>query len=245
MLAVDLIKPERGLVFERNFCIVINKVSSLLSADNFHSSSAQFTSFLQGRQAASLLELFFSGFSLCLLTPCVCKPRSSFGEHFLLILIHIHRVWTSWLVLRVRVDFSWTELAGIICLVGGLTFTSHGLVQELLIPFKALRRRATDNGRNRSPLSRHDLGQVQKFLVFFPRPFRLLDTGIKPLVPTSFALLRRLPGQQTGNTRPLVLTILHHSCLQNLIFGVFPNTSFNHNPHLGLVFQERRQRPVV
>ena len=63
----------------------------------------------------------------------------------------------------------------------------------------------------------------------------LLYRGIKPLVPTGFTLLRGFPHQQGWYSSPLILSILHHGCLEYLILRVFPHASLYHDPHLGLL----------
>ena len=45
---------------------------------------------------------------------------------------------------------------------------------------------------------------MQELLVFLFGPFGLLDGWIQPLVPSCFALLRRLPCEEGGDLGPLL-----------------------------------------
>ena len=68
--------------------------------------------------------------------------------------------------------------------------------QELFIAFQALSWRPTHDGCNGSPLSGHQLGQMQQLLIFLSCPLSLFDGWVEPLVPARLALLGGLPHQQ-------------------------------------------------
>jgi hypothetical protein len=61
-------------------------------------------------------------------------------------------------------------------------------VQQLLVVLDALARGPTDERRDGPPLRRVQLREVQQLLLLLPRPLRLLDAGVEPLVPASLAL---------------------------------------------------------
>lgn len=63
------------------------------------------------------------------------------------------------------------------------------------------------------------------------KPAHLFNAWIKPLVPTCFTLLGRLPNQERRYPCPLVLAIFHNRSLEDFILGVLPNTALDHNPH--------------
>lgn len=78
----------------------------------------------------------------------------------------------------------------------------------------ALRGRAADEGGDRAPLGRHELGEVEKALLLVSRPFRLSDARVEPLVPPGLGLRARGTGgggePSTGRNRlPRGLTCLH------------------------------------
>ena len=91
------------------------------------------------------------------------------------ILVHVNGIRASRLRLRVGVDLSGAETADIVragsCLSTGtskpelLVFLRLRLVQQLLIPLQALRRRAADNRGYCPPLGGHELGEVEQLLV--------------------------------------------------------------------------------
>ena len=83
----------------------------------------------------------------------------------------------------------------------------------------------------RKNLSWHNFCQMQQLFVFVSGPFCFLDAWIKPFIPPCFALLSRLARKQTGNTRPLIFSILHHCSFKNLILRILPNAALNHDPH--------------
>jgi hypothetical protein len=72
---------------------------------------------------------------------------------------------------------------------------------------------------------------VEKFFVFFFRPFCLLDTWIEPFVPTGFALFRCFTDEEGGYTGPLVHAIFTDCRFEDFILGVLPDTPFDYKRH--------------
>lgn len=64
----------------------------------------------------------------------------------------------------------------------------------------------------------------------------LSDRRVGPLVPTSLALLGGFTHRERRDARPLVLPVLHNRRPEDFIFGVFPDTTLDHNPHLRFLF---------
>jgi hypothetical protein len=60
---------------------------------------------------------------------------------------------------------------------------------------------------------------MEQLFILSSAPFCFLNAGVKPLKPTSFALLAALSMQKRSNPRPLVLAIFHDSRLQDFILG--------------------------
>lgn len=84
---------------------------------------------------------------------------------------------------------------------------SFGLVQELLVPVQALGCGSADDGRDGPPLGRHELGQVEQFLVLIAGPLDFADAGVEPFGPAGFALFGGLPGEKRGHALPLVQAV--------------------------------------
>jgi len=91
------------------------------------------------------------------------------------VFIHVNGIRTSWLCFWVRVYFAWAKLANIInartyIARTGKTklFVFFGLclIKEFLVPLETLSGRPTDKGRYCSPLSGHELCQMEKLFVF-------------------------------------------------------------------------------
>ena len=173
--------------------------------------------------------------SLGLLALRVGEASARLGQHLELVLVHVDGIGPSGLGLRVGVDLAGLELARIVVLVvelrgrRALERLLLRLVEQVLVALEALGGRAAHDGRNGAPLSRHELGHVQELFVLFATPLGLLDARIEPLEPARLALLRRLAMQQRGNTRPLVLAVLHHGRLEDLILGVAPHAALDCN----------------
>lgn len=114
--------------------------------------------------------------------PGVCQACTGLRQHLLFILLHVDRIRTSWLGLRVWVNLSRAQATWVVgWIVTILLADSH--VQQLLIPVEALRGRAADNGCDRSPLAGHQLCQVKELLILLTGPFCFPDTGVQPLIP--------------------------------------------------------------
>lgn len=92
--------------------------------------------------------------------------------------------------------------------------------QELLIALQTLCWCPAHDGCNSTPLGGHQLGKMQKFLIFLPCPLCFLDGWVEPLVPAGLALFCRLSHKQGGDTCPLIEAILHHSGLEDFILQV-------------------------
>lgn len=56
-------------------------------------------------------------------------------------------------------------------------------LQQKFIVFQALGSRSSNDWSDGPPLSRHQLGQVQEFFLFFSGPFCFLNAWIQPLIP--------------------------------------------------------------
>ena len=65
---------------------------------------------------------------------------------------------------------TWPQPPRVVGVIRSLPVGTHGLVQQFLVSLQALRGGASDNGRDRAPLGRHDLRQVQQLLVLLARP---------------------------------------------------------------------------
>ena len=83
---------------------------------------------------------------------------------------------------------TWPQPPGVVGVIRSLPVGTHGLVQQFLVSLQALRGGASDNGRDRAPLGRHDLRQVQQLLVLLARP---LCSGRPTVVSTPLRCSRR------------------------------------------------------
>lgn len=99
-------------------------------------------------------------------------------------------------------------------------------LQQILIMLQTLSGRPANDGCDRSPLSGHQFGQMQEFLLLLTWPFCLLNTGVQPLVPApqmthitpvSLKLLHR-QRFWIGQTRPHLMYTYHLAlhCLADL-----------------------------
>lgn len=93
------------------------------------------------------------------------------------VFVHVDRVGSSRLRLRVGINLSGPQSSDVLRRRSALgptrssqrqlllALASLGLVEQLLVPVQTLGGRSTDDGRDRSPLRRHELGQVQQLFV--------------------------------------------------------------------------------
>ena len=228
----DVVEPRRGFLLKRDLRVVVQPFGALRALHCLDARGFQLALLLQRRQTTRLLQLFLPRFALGFLALGVGEPRARLAEHLLLVLVHVHRVGARGLGLGVGVDLARAKPPRVIRGVVVLVPLRRG-VQQLLVPLQALRGRPAHDGRDGAPLSGHELGEVQKFLILLPGPLRLLDARVQPLVPPRLALLRGLANQERGDARPLVLAVLHHRRLQDLILGVLPHAALDHDAHGG------------
>lgn len=109
------------------------------------------------------------------------------------VFVHVDRVRASRSVLGVRVDLARPQPADVVRTRTGIVDSSQTellvlgalrLVEQLLVPLEALVRRPTDNGRDRAPLRRHKLGEVEQLFILFLGPLGLLDRRVEPFHPS-------------------------------------------------------------
>lgn len=223
-----------NLSLKRNLFIVVDWFVLLHSLYFFgrgnviHSGHFELSDFLKLGQATSLLDDFFSLFSLCFLTLCVSESHSDFCQHFLLVFIHVNRIKSCWFCFRIGIDFSWSQLLQILGFLDGFALRH---IKQFFIPVVTLWGGPTNKGRNGPPLAGENSGQLEKLLVFGPGPLGFLDAGIEPLIPSLFALFGGFPLEEGWDTRPLVHAVLHDGGFEDFVFGVFPDSSFHDVPH--------------
>lgn len=88
--------------------------------------------------------------------------------------------------------------AGSMCLTPWATqpqfiiLASLSFIQQFLVSFQTLCCCSPDNGRDRAPLSRHQLGKMEKFLILLSGPLDLANTRVQPFYPSCLALFWRL-----------------------------------------------------
>jgi len=100
-------------------------------------------------------------------------PRPKHSQ--LTIFIHVNRIRSRGLGLRVGINFTrpqpayvvgaWTRFVTWSSKSKFLVLLRLSFVKEFLVTLQALRRRASDNGGNGSPLGWHELRQVEQLLV--------------------------------------------------------------------------------
>mmetsp|Transcript_20181 Transcript_20181/g.32242 ORF Transcript_20181/g.32242 Transcript_20181/m.32242 type:complete len:267 (+) Transcript_20181:594-1394(+) len=253
ILARSVPKPARRLSIKRNLAIVVQILGfAFAPLLQMNARRFQFAPLLQRRQSPRLFQLFLARLALRFLAFGVGQTSARLRQHLLLVLVHVDGVGTRWLRLWMRVNLAWSQtpqmpatqlllrraldeqfLLGVVLISLSLLLCAHHRVQQMLVALEALCGGPTYDGRDAPPLTRHDLGEMQQFLVLGLTPLRLLDARVQPFVPTRFALLGRLAHQQRRDARPLIQTVLHHGCFQDLVLGVLPHTAFDHDPHVG------------
>lgn len=62
---------------------------------------------------------------------------------------------------------------------------------------------AADDGGNGPPLGGHQLGQVQQLFLLLPRPLRLLDARVQPLVPAQRLRTSGCPVERLGEHKSM------------------------------------------
>ena len=73
---------------------------------------------------------------------------------------------------------------------------------------------------------------MQQLFFLLSSPLSLLDGWIEPLVPPRLAIFGRLPDQKGTYPAPLVESVLHHGCLEDLILCILPVAALYWNSHL-------------
>jgi len=230
----SLVDKLGGFSFERYLLIVIQvlllpqSLDLLCSGNVLHSGHLQLPQLLQLRQSPCLFYYLLPLFSLGLLALRVSETHPHLRQHFLLVLVHINGVQTRRFCLGIGVDLPRPQLPEVLRLLQRFPLRD---VQQFLVSFIALGGRAADKRSDGPPLTGKHPRQLQQFLVFGPGPFCLFDGGVKPLVPALLALLGGLALQERTDTRPLVQPVFHYRRLQDLVFGVLPNSPLHYVPH--------------
>ena len=91
---------------------------------------------------------------------------------------------------------------------------------------------------------------MEELFIFLFGPFGLFDGWIKPFVPSGFALFWGFAHQEGRDAGPLILAVFGDGSLEDLVFGVLPNTTFdddaNHDGQegLGRSWLESESKPV-
>ena len=220
------------ICLERDFFVVVNSFD-LNGSVYVDACLFEFPLLLQLGKSACFFELFLTHFARCFLTLRVCEAGSALLEHLFLILVHVDRVRTRRLGLRVRINLTSQTVSGVIWIVG---ISALSDVKKLLVLFNALLRCAANKLGDCAPHCGENLRQVQQHFLFLARPLCFLDGWVEPLIPASLALLGTLAHEKGRNSAPLVQTVLHHGRLKDLVLGIFPNSALNHVPHRSVCF---------
>ena len=219
-------------LLEGDLRVVVDAAAGPLAARKLNARRLELPTLLQRREPPRLLELLLTCLALGLFATCVGKARPSLREHLLLILVHVDRIGARGLALGVRVDLARPEPPRVVRRRrAALLVLASRLVEQTLIVLETLRSGAADDRRDRAPLSRHQLGEVEQLFLLLARPLRFLDRWIEPFMPARLALLCRFAHEQRRDARPLILAVLHDGCLEDLILRVLPHTALDQDTH--------------